>query len=54
MLYQLISNGAVLGTFRTKEEAEREARKREEAIAIFTSFVYFPYEIKEVNYQLWE
>ena len=48
-MFQLVSSGAVLGTFRTREEAEREARKREEAIAIFTNFVYFPYEIKEVK-----
>ena len=52
MLYQLISSGAVLGTFRTREEAEREAHKREEAMSIYTGFYYFPYEIKEVNYQL--
>ena len=48
-MYQLISSGAVLGTFRTREEAEREANKRKELIAIFTNFVYFPYEIKEVK-----
>ena len=52
MLYQLVSNGACLGTFRTKEEAEREAHKREEAMSIYTGFYYFPYEIKEVNYSI--
>lgn len=48
-MFQLISNGAVIGTFRTREEAEREARKREEAMKIYCSFFYFPYEIKEIK-----
>ena len=48
-MYQLISNGACLGTFRTREEAEREARKREEAMLIYCNIYYFPYEIKETK-----
>lgn len=48
-VYELISNNTVIGRFRTREEAEREAQKRKEAIYIFTKFAFFPYEIKEVK-----
>ena len=48
-MYQLISSGAVLGTFNTKEEALREVHKREEAMQIYCNIYYFPYEIKEIK-----
>ena len=49
-VYELISNNTVIGRFRTRWEAEAEARKRKEFMEIYCGFAYFPYEIKEVEY----